>query len=100
MPPTPPNSTSNGVAYWRSVIRLTLGLLSIWALVSIVAAILLVEPMNSFRVGRLPAGFWMAQQGFIVVFVALIWIYARCMDRIDRAYHKRDEDFDNEGPAQ
>jgi putative solute:sodium symporter small subunit len=96
MPPSPPESSparaaannGNGNAYWRSVIRLTLLLLGIWALVSIVAAIVLVELLNTLKVGRLPAGFWLAQQGSIVVFVALIFIYARRMDRIDHQYRK------------
>ena len=88
-PSSPPRAPApNGNAYWRSVIRLTLVLLAIWALVSIVAAILLVEPLNSIKVGRLPAGFWMAQQGSILVFVALIFVYARRMDRIDHQYRK------------
>ncbi len=88
MPPHPSKPASNGIAYWRAVIRLTLGLLAVWALVSIVAAILLVEPLNHFRVGRLPAGFWMAQQGSILVFVALIFFYARRMDRLDSTFKK------------
>ncbi len=87
MPPSaPPPQTAR--TYWRSVLRLTFGLLAIWALVSLVAAILLVEPLNHLRVGRLPAGFWMAQQGSILVFVALIFIYARRMDRLDRRHHE------------
>jgi putative solute:sodium symporter small subunit len=89
MPQTPPSSDPNG--YWRAVIRLTLILLSIWALVSIVAGILLVEPLNHFKVGSLPAGFWMAQQGSIIVFVVLIFVYARRMDRLDHE-HKKDEE--------
>lgn len=89
MAESPPPATSRDSGYWRAVIRFTLLLLAIWALVSLVAAILLVEPLNQVKVGRLPAGFWMAQQGSIVVFVALIFIYARRMDRLDEAF-KRD----------
>jgi putative solute:sodium symporter small subunit len=85
----PPVPRANG--YWRTVIRFTLILLAVWALVSLVAAILLVEPMNQFHIGRLPAGFWMAQQGSIVVFVALIFIYARRMDRLDHEHRKDTE---------
>lgn len=88
MPPPHKQTSGGATPYWRAVIRLTAGLLAVWALVSIVAAILLVEPLNTFRVGRLPAGFWMAQQGSILVFVALIFIYARRMDRIDHRFRK------------
>ncbi|MEZ5275696.1 MAG: DUF4212 domain-containing protein [Opitutaceae bacterium] len=78
--------------YWRSTIRLILILLAIWALVSIGAGILFVRPLNAFSVGRLPAGFWMAQQGSILVFVALIYIFARRMDTLDHRYGKDRED--------
>ena len=87
MPPIP-SKPANGFAYWRAVLRLTLGLLSVWALVSVVAGILLVEPLNEFRIGRLPAGFWMAQQGSILVFVVMIFFYARRMDRLDENFKK------------
>jgi putative solute:sodium symporter small subunit len=89
MPQPSESSSPNG--YWRAVIRLTLILLSIWALVSLVAGILLVEPLNNFKVGRLPAGFWMAQQGSIIVFVVLIFVYARRMDRLDHKFKKDEE---------
>ena len=82
----PPATPQNG--YWRTVIRFTLIMLAIWALVSLVAGILLVEPLNALRVGRLPAGFWVAQQGSIVAFVALIFYYARRMDRLDHQFNK------------
>jgi len=87
--PTPPESRNK--AYWRAVIRLTLVLLGIWALVSIGAGILFVEPLNKLHVGKLPAGFWMAQQGSILVFVVLIFVYARRMDRLDHKFKKDDE---------
>ena len=78
--------------YWRSTIRLILVLLAIWALVSIGAGILFVKPLNTLTVGRLPAGFWMAQQGSIIIFVLLIYVFARRMDTLDRRYGKDRED--------
>ena len=74
--------------YWRATIRLILILLSIWALVSLVAGIILVRPLNEFSIGRLPAGFWMAQQGSILVFVVLIFVFANRMDKLDRLHGK------------
>ena len=39
-------------------------------------------------------GFWMAQQGSILVFVVLIFVYARRMERIERecGVDERDEE--------
>ncbi|MEM7050548.1 MAG: DUF4212 domain-containing protein [Acidobacteriota bacterium] len=73
-------------AYWRQNRRLIAGLLAVWFLVSFVFAILLAEPLGGLRVGRLPMGFWWAQQGALYVFVVLIFVYARRMDRLDRAF--------------
>ena len=36
--------------------------------------------------GALPLGFWFAQQGSIYVFVALVFVYAWVMDRLDHKY--------------
>jgi putative solute:sodium symporter small subunit len=90
MADSPPPNAAPRNDYWRAVIRFTVILLVIWALVSLGAAILFVEPLNRLNIGRLPAGFWMAQQGSIVVFVVLIFVYARRMDRLDHTF-KKDE---------
>lgn len=73
-------------AYWRANIRLIRNLLIVWALVSLVFSILLVQPLNLIQFGGVPFGFWMAQQGSIFVFVILIFVYAIKMDKIDRKY--------------
>ena len=73
-------------AYWRANLKLIAGLLAVWALVSYGFGIVLVEPLNRFRLGGFPLGFWFAQQGAIYVFVVLIAVYAVAMDRLDRRY--------------
>lgn len=69
--------------YWRRNVRLKVTLLSIWGLVSLVLAILLVNVLNEASVAGFPLGFWVAQQGSIFTFVVLIWVFARTMDRYD-----------------
>lgn len=83
--PTPPALPPRS-HHWDANKRLVCWLLLVWGLVSIGASILLVEPLNRLRLGRLPLGFWFGQQGAMVVFVALIFIYARRMDRLDRQH--------------
>jgi putative solute:sodium symporter small subunit len=58
-------------AYWCANTALIRNLLIVWALVSLVFSILLVEPLNALRLGGLPFGFWMAQQGSILTFFNL-----------------------------
>ena len=73
-------------AYWRANLTYVAVLLVIWFAVSYGAGILLVDELNAVRIGRAPLGFWMAQQGSIYVFVALIFVYVWLMNRLDRRY--------------
>lgn len=90
---------NNKKAYWRANIALIRTLLIIWAVVSFGCSILFVQLLNNLKIGSVPLGFWMAQQGSIYLFVALIFIYAYQMDKIDRKYLRnnfdRSEDNDN-----
>lgn len=76
-------------SYWRANIALIRNLLIVWALVSLVFSILLVQPLNTVRFFGVPFGFWMAQQGSILIFVVLIFIYAFQMDKLDRKHNIR-----------
>ena len=74
--------------YWRRNVILMSSLLTVWAAVSLGCGVLFVEPLNAFRLGGFPLGFWFAQQGSIIVFVVLILIYAVVMTRLDRQHHE------------
>jgi putative solute:sodium symporter small subunit len=73
-------------AYWKKNTGLIGSLLAVWALVSLVAAIILAEPLYHIKLGGLPLSFWFAQQGSIIFFVLLIFYYSWRMDRLDREY--------------
>jgi len=60
--------------------------LSIWFLVSFVFGIILVEELNMIRFGGFKLGFWFAQQGAIYVFVILIFVYIKLMNRLDKKF--------------
>lgn len=70
-------------SYWRRNLILVGTLLTVWFIASFGLGILFVEPLNSFSIGGFPLGFWVAQQGAILVFVALVFIYARKMDQLE-----------------
>ena len=74
--------------HWRSTRILTGVLLAVWLLVGIGGGILFAGPLNNVSLGGFPLGFWMAQQGSIVVFVLLILIYALAMGALDRRYRR------------
>ena len=74
--------------HWRALLRRTVILLAVWFLIGPVAGILIVDRLNDFTFAGLPFGFWVAQQGAILVFVVLIfvnaWLAARADDRSAR----------------
>lgn len=82
--------TEKQKAYWKKNISLIRNLLIIWALVSYVAAIFLAVPFFNIPFFGLPLSFWFAQQGSIIVFVCLIFYYARRMDRLDAEFGAKD----------
>ena len=84
-------SQEKATAYWKENIRYVFILLAIWFAVSYGAGILFVEQLNQTKLGGFPVGFWFAQQGSIYVFVILIFIYVRLMNKLDKKYGFDDE---------
>ena len=73
-------------AYWKENIRYVIILLVIWFLVSYGAGILFKDALNTIRIAGFKLGFWFAQQGAIYVFVILIFLYVRLMNKLDKKY--------------
>ena len=76
----------NPEAYWKANKRIVFWLLVVWFLVSFGGGILFADWLDGFRVGGFKLGFWMAQQGAIYVFVLLIAVYVKWMNRLDRKH--------------
>ncbi|MDH5367174.1 MAG: DUF4212 domain-containing protein [Cyclobacteriaceae bacterium] len=72
--------------YWRRNLKYLVILLSIWFAVSYGAGILFVDTLNNIRIGGFKLGFWFAQQGSIYVFVILIFVYVRWMNKLDKEF--------------
>ncbi len=72
--------------YWSANIRIITVCLIIWALVSFGFGILLRPMLAGIGVGGTDLGFWFAQQGSILVFLALIFFYAWRMNRLDSEF--------------
>ena len=73
-------------AYWKANISIIRISLVIWAVVSFGFGILLRPMLSGISVGGSDLGFWFAQQGSILVFLALIFFYAWRMNAVDRAH--------------
>ena len=77
---------SNDNEYWSANLRIILWSLVIWAIVSFGFGILLRPVLAGIPVGGTDLGFWFAQQGAIIVFLALIFNYAWRMNKLDKRY--------------
>ena len=78
-------TTKNKKDWKRNLGYLTI-LLFIWFVVSFVFGIILVDELNSIRLGGFKLGFWFAQQGAIYVFVILIFVYIKLMNKLDKEF--------------
>jgi putative solute:sodium symporter small subunit len=83
----------SSAGYWRANVRLQVVLLAVWAVCGYVLSIIFAEPLNDVTVGGFPLAFWIAQNGAIIVFVILIFVYAYTMDRVDHEYGVQEEEL-------
>jgi len=79
------NSSANN-AYWKANLRVIVISLVIWFVCSFGMGILLRPALSGVMVGGADLGFWMAQNGSIYIFIILIFVYTRVMNRLDREH--------------
>lgn len=79
--------------YWKENLRILKILLSIWFVVSFLLSVIFVDQLDVIRIGGFKLGFWMAQQGSIYVYVVLIFVYLKMMDKLDHKYHHDEKDI-------
>jgi putative solute:sodium symporter small subunit len=72
--------------YWQANLRLIIGSLIIWALVSYGFGILLRPLLSGISIGGTDLGFWFAQQGSIITFIVLIFFYSWRMNKLDKEF--------------
>lgn len=79
----PPRSRQK---YWRANLKILLLLLGVWFGTSFGLSILAVDVLDRVKFAGFPLGFWMAQQGSILIFLLIILVYTIWMNRLDKAY--------------
>ncbi len=82
--------SENHQSYWRKNLRITSILLAIWFVVTYVVAYG-ARDLN-FTFFGWPFSFWMAAQGSLVVYVAIIWFYASYMNKLDQEHGVAEEE--------
>jgi len=76
--------------YWLRTRRLTFGLISIWAVVTFVLPWFAAD-LNAVNLAGFPLGFYMAAQGNLLIYLALIWFYNRWMRNVEEECGINDE---------
>ncbi len=71
--------------YWKRTVNVTIVLLAIWFVVTFVMAYFAVG-LSSIVIAGFPLSFYMAAQGSLIIYVVLIWYYARKMGQLDQEY--------------
>lgn len=71
--------------YWRRNLNLTLVLLAIWFVATFVMGFFARE-LATINFFGWPLSFYMAAQGSMVIYLVIIWYYARSMKRLDEEY--------------
>lgn len=84
-------ASSKAEGHWAATSKLMYTALAIWALFSFVIHFF-VNSLNAIVILGFPLGFWFAAQGSLIVFVALLFWFARSQDKIDREHGFAEED--------
>ena len=76
--------------YWSRNLRITAILLGVWFVVTFVVSWFAREINQINFIG--PLGFYMGAQGSLIIYVAIIWFYAKYMNRLDQEYGVHEEE--------
>jgi putative solute:sodium symporter small subunit len=71
--------------YWHRNLIVTGAMLGLWFLVTFVTSYFARE-LNDFTFFGFPFGFYMGAQGSLIIYLLIIWYYARYMNRLDEEY--------------
>jgi putative solute:sodium symporter small subunit len=75
--------------YWSRNLRITSVLLAIWFVVTFGIGFFARE--LSFSFFGWPFSFWVGAQGALIVYMLIIWYYARTMNRLDQEHGVAEE---------
>ena len=71
--------------YWRRNLNLTLVLLAIWFVATFVMAFF-ARPLAEINFAGWPFSFYMAAQGSMIIYLLIIWFYAKRMKKLDEEF--------------
>ncbi len=83
----PADSPANQKAHWQKTTNLMFMHLGVWVFFGYIIH-MFVKQLNTITIPILgfPLGFYMAAQGSLIVFVVMLFMFARQQNKIDREY--------------
>ena len=84
--------TARHQEYWRKNLFITAILLAIWFVATFVEA-WFARDLNQVTFLGFPLGFYMSAQGSLIIYVVIIWVYAKYMERLDKEYNVDEGDL-------
>ena len=84
---------NNTEAHWQKTTSLMFTMLGIWVFFGYIIH-MFVNQLNAIKIPILgfPLGFYMAAQGSLIVFVVILFWFARAQDNIDREFGVAEDD--------
>ena len=76
-------SEKSGDSYWQRTSSLMWLMMGLWMFFSFIVH-MFVTPLNGIKIFGFPLGFYMASQGSLIIFVAMLFWFAKAQDKIDR----------------
>ena len=83
LPEPPAPDAARHERYWQRTRRLTFALLLVWAGVAF-GLVFEARALNALNFFGWPLGFWVAAQGALLVFLALVAVYAWAMAKLEK----------------
>jgi putative solute:sodium symporter small subunit len=92
-PMAQPSQQTNDEAHWSKTTNLMFTHLGIWLFFGYIIHMFVV-PLNKIIIPVLnfPLGFYMAAQGSLIVFVVMLFVFAKQQDSIDREFGVAEDD--------
>jgi putative solute:sodium symporter small subunit len=84
--------------FWSQTLRLTFALLGLWLLINF-AVPWFARSLNQVRGFGFSAGYWLAAEGALLMYLAIIVIYVWRMDVLERRYLSEMHSDDRESKA-
>ena len=78
-------SKGNTEAHWAKTSKLMITMMILWVFFSFIVHMFVI-PLNGIKIFGFPLGFYMASQGSLIVFVVMLFWFAKAQNNIDQEF--------------